>query len=505
MSDRAPATTAVPTRLPLSRWRGRKRFSVVGVAETHDLTALEQAAAVRARELSPVDIVEHYLDRVQRHDARLGAFVTVTPEVAVEQARAAERAVMEADGTGTWPSLYGVPVPIKDLAMVDGVPTTFGSAAYDDFVPPVDDGVAARVREAGGILLGKTNTPEFGLPCYTESAVAPPARTPWDPQRSAGGSSGGAAAAVAAGLAPVAHGSDGGGSIRIPASACGLVGLKPARGRVTNGPHLQDVTGLPVHGPLARTVGDAAALLDAMAGQAPGDPYWVPPLPEGRTFLSAADREPGRLRIGCYRQPVLTETEVHPDCVAAYESAVELLIETGHDVVEVAPPFGPDSVPSFETVWAVLAAANPVPPEREERLMPLTRWMRDRGSRIAAPDHAAALAAMQRLTREAVGATAAYDAVLTPTLAQPPAFVGALRDDADPARDFENQKAFTPFTAPYNVTGQPAISLPLHWNDEGLPIGVMLAGRPAEEMTLISLGAQLERARPWRERHPSLW
>lgn len=477
----------------------------MGVAETHDLTALEQAAAVRARKLSPVEIVEHYLDRVQRHDARLGAFVTVTPEVAVEQARAAERAVMEADGTGTWPSLYGVPVPIKDLAMVDGVPTTFGSAAYDDFVPPVDDGVAARVREAGGILLGKTNTPEFGLPCYTESAVAPPARTPWDPQRSAGGSSGGAAAAVAAGLAPVAHGSDGGGSIRIPASACGLVGLKPARGRVTNGPHLQDVTGLPVHGPLARTVGDVAALLDAMAGQAPGDPYWVPPLPEGRTFLSAADREPGRLRIGCYRQPVLTETEVHPDCVAAYENAVELLIELGHDVVEVAPPFGPDSVPSFETVWTVLAAANPVPPEREERLMPLTRWMRDRGSRIDAPDHAAALAAMQRLTREAVRATAAYDAVLTPTLAQPPAFVGALRDDADPARDFENQKAFTPFTAPYNVTGQPAISLPLHWNDEGLPIGVMLAGRPAEEVTLISLGAQLERARPWRERHPSLW
>lgn len=477
----------------------------MGVTETHDLTAVEQAAAVRARELSPVEIVQHYLDRIQERDAQLGAFVTVTPEIAVEQARAAERAVMTADGSGRWPSLYGVPVPIKDLNMVNGVATTFGSAAYDDFVAPVDDGVVARVREAGGILLGKTNTPEFGLPCYTESAVAPPARTPWDLQRSAGGSSGGAAAAVAAGLAPAAQGSDGGGSIRIPASACGLVGLKPSRGRVTNGPHLQDVTGLPVHGPLARTVGDAAALLDAMAGHAAGDPFWVPPLPEGQTFLSAAGREPGRLRIGCYRAPVLTETEIHPDCVAAFENAVELLIELGHDIVEVAPPFGPDSVPAFETVWNVLAAANPVPPEREERLMPLTRWMRDCGSHFSAPEHAAALATMQRLTRETVQATAAYDAVLTPTLAQPPALVGSLRDDADPARDFANQKAFTPFTAPYNVTGQPALSLPLHWSDGGLPIGVMLAGRPAEEVTLISLGAQLERARPWRERHPSLW
>lgn len=477
--------------------------------QTHELTAVEQAAAVRTRELSPVEIVEHYLDRIDRRNPELGAFVTVTAEAAREQARHAEQVVVETADPDELPVLHGVPVPVKDLAMAEGMRTTFGSGAYGDFVAPADDGVVVQLRRGGGIVLGKTNTPEFGLPCYTENAIAPPARNPSDIRLSAGGSSGGAAAAVAAGLAPLAHGNDGGGSIRIPASVCGLVGLKPSRGRVTNGPHLADVTGLPVHGPLARTVRDAATLLDVMAGPWPGDSYRAPAPPgdpgdpADPGFRLHVDRAPGRLRIGRYRTPVISETAVHPDCVAAYEAATELLTDLGHEVAEVDPPFGPDRTPVFETVWAVHAATLPVPPGRESDLLPLTRWLRERGRAVAGPEHADALASMQHLTRRAVTAGAGFDAVLTPTLAQPPPPVGALRDDEDPAADLARQKAFTPFTAAYNITGQPAVSLPLHRNEAGLPIGVMFAGRPGDEATLILLAAQLEQTRPWQAGHPN--
>ncbi len=474
------------------------------MATLHDLTAVDQAAAVRARQLSPVEIVDHYLARIERHDAALGAFLTVTPDIAREQARRAERDLLEADDPAALPPLHGVPVPIKDLAMVEGVRTTFGSSAYQDFVAPVDDGVAVQVRRSGGLLLGKTNTPEFGFPCYTENALAPPARTPWDPRYSAGGSSGGAAAAVAGGLAPIAHGNDGAGSLRIPASVCGLVGLKPARGRVTNGPNLPDVDGLLCQGPIARTVRDAAVLLDVMAGPWPGDPYWVPP-PPGGTFLTHADREPGCLRIARHCTPMVADAPVHPDCVAAYEHAAKLLTDLGHELVDVEPPLRPEGAASFEKVWAAQAASVPVDPSREERLLPFTRWLREWGRTVSAPDYVAAQAGMQQVARHALTASRGFDAVLTPTLAQPPAPVGSLRDDDDPAADFHNQKRFTPFTAVYNVTGQPAISLPLHWNDSGLPIGVMLASRPADEAILVALGAQLERARPWRDEHPELW
>ena len=474
------------------------------MTQIHDLSAAEQADAVRRRTLSPVELVEHYLGRIERTDPRLGAYVTVTDELALEDARRAERAVMDAGRPDPLPPLHGVPVPIKDLTMVAGVPATFGSAAYEGFVPPVDDGVVSQIRAAGAILLGKTNTPEFGLPCYTENAVAPPARTPWDLDRSAGGSSGGAAAAVAAGLAPVAHGSDGGGSIRIPASACGLFGLKPARGRVSNGPYIPDY-GLATHGPIARTVRDAALLLDVMAGPLPGDPYWAPPPPDGQTFLAHADRDPGRLRIGRYVAPPVPAAAVHPDCRSAYEAASGVLSELGHEVEDIDPPFPPEVVDSFVAVWGVMATRYPVDPARADLLQPLTRWLRAKGEATAASAYAAAVGELQLATRRAVAAVEAYDAVLTPTLAAPPALVGEFHGEADPARNFAKQMRFTPFTATYNVTGQPAVSVPLHWNADGLPIGVMVVGRPADEATLIALAAQLERARPWRDRHPALW
>jgi len=473
------------------------------VGELHDLTALELAAAIRTGEIDAVELVEHYLARVDRLDATVGAFVTVTAEAALAAARRAAADVGR--GGKELPPLHGVPTAIKDLTLTAGVRTTLGSVAYADFTPPVDGHVVTLLRAAGTISLGKTNTPEFGLPCYTEPDVAPPARTPWDLDRSAGGSSGGAGAAVAAGLLPFAQGSDGGGSVRIPASVCGLFGVKVSRGRVSNGPLGGDVNGLGWSGPLARTVADAAAMLDAMAVPMAGDPHWAPPPP--RPFLSYADPDglSGRLRIGRYRSPGVIEERLHPDCVAAYEAATSLLEKLGHEVEDIEPPFGPGAMPRFLALWSVGAALTPVSPADEPRLRPLTRYLRERGRAVSGPDYCAALAELQQQSRQAIVRTAAYDAVLTPTLAEPPALIGALRNDEDPAAELERQIAFTPYTAVYNVTGQPAVNVPLHWSAGGLPIGVMLVGRPADEATLLGLSAQLEATAPWRDRHPDIW
>ncbi|TQL99510.1 amidase [Actinoallomurus bryophytorum] len=468
------------------------------VTQIHDLSAREQAAAIRDRELSPVDITEHYLNRIDRLSEQVGAYVTVTADIAREQAKAAEKAVMQGESA----PLLGVPVPIKDLNMVKDVPMTLGSSVYDDFQGFADDHVVTFLREAGTILLGKTNTPEFGLPCYTENGVAPPARTPWDLSRSAGGSSGGAAAAVASGLAPMAQGSDGGGSIRIPSSVCGLFGIKPTRGRVSHGPIVPDLTGLSTNGPIARNVRDAALMLDIIAKNMPGDMYHA--APQDGTFLEAAEREPGRLRIARSVASPVPGAEVHPDCLAAYDAATELLTELGHEVEELDLPFDETLVPHFETLWAAMATLTPVAPDREERLLPLTRWLRERGKAVTAPELFAAQASLQLAVRLAMPVTNRYDVILHPTLAQPPVPIGYF-DGVTPEENFERQKRFTPYTSLYNVSGQPAVSVPLHWTKAGLPIGVMLVGRMNAEATLISLSAQLEAARPWADRHPPIW
>jgi amidase len=319
----------------------------------------------------------------------------------------------------------------------------------------------------------------------------------------AGGSSGGAGAAVAAGLVPVAHGSDGGGSIRIPASCCGIVGLKPSRGRISGGPMYGDPVGLSTAGALARTVRDAAALLDVMAGPAVGDPSWAPPPPT--SFLAACDTEPGRLRIARFVAPVIADAPVHAECVEAYEAATRLLVSLGHDVHEVDVPLPPEAVATFETCWAVLTALSVAPTGTEDRLRPLTRWLQERGRAVSGPEFGLAVGEARRIAARALQALAPYDAVLTPTLAQPPLRIGEIRDDADPARDFANQKAFTPWTSAWNLTGMPAVSLPLHVTPDGLPVGVMLAGRPAEEHVLLGLSAQIEAAAPWAGRTPPCW
>ncbi len=471
------------------------------MTQLHDLTALEQGRAIRAGEVSPVELVEHYLDRADRLSDRVGAFVTVTADLARRRAALAEEAVRSGDAPPG--PLYGVPTAVKDLNLTAGVRTELGSATMAGNVPEVSDEVVLRMERAGLVSLGKTSTPEFGSPCYTEPDNAPPARTPWDLERMAGGSSGGAAAAVAAGRVPVAQGSDGGGSIRIPASCCGLVGLKPSRGRVSGAPLYGDPVGLGVAGPLARTVRDAAAFLDVLAGRTAGDPFWAPP-PE-RSFLEACDLAPGRLRVGRFVAPVIADAPVHPEVVTAYEDAGRLLESLGHDVEDVAVPVPPEAVGTFETCWAVLTALAPVPVEREHLLRPLTRWLRGRGLSVSGPQFGLALGELRRIGARALTVLAPYDLVLTPTVAQPPLRIGEIRDDEDPERDFESQKAFTPWTSAWNLTGMPAVSLPLHTTADGLPVGVMLAARPAEEALLLSLAAQVEAAVPWAGAKPDCW
>ncbi|GAB3313583.1 amidase [Geodermatophilus aquaeductus] len=471
--------------------------------QLHELTALEQAAAVRDRTVSPVELVEAALARVEALDAGLGAFITVTPERALAAAAEAEARALRG---GDLPPLLGVPTAIKDLNNTAGVRTTFGSAVYADFVPGFDDAVVTKLAAAGTVSVGKTNTPEFGFPCYTDNDVAGPARCPWDPTRLAGGSSGGAAVAVAAGMLPFAQGSDGGGSIRIPASVNGLFGIKPTRGRVSNAPLGSDVTGLGTHGPLARTVRDAAAMLDAMAGPVPGDTTWAPPLPPGETFLGCADRPVGRLRIGRALEFPMPGVALEAEVAAALDDAARLLESLGHEVVDVPGDLlPPDLLGVFEQVWALSGATLVVPPGRGGELRPLTRELRARGLALSAQAAMEALNSLRVFSRRYVQATDVFDVVLTPVTTMTPRPLGWFDADGDGAADFARQVRYAAFPALYNVTGQPAVSVPLHWTDDGLPVGTMLVGRPADEATLIALSAQLEEARPWAHRHPPVW
>jgi amidase len=397
-----------------------------------------------------------------------------------------------------------VPIAIKDLTLTAGVRTTFGSAAFADFVPTVDADVVALLRAAGTVSLGKTTTSEMGCSLYSEGEVAPPARNPWDPRFTAGGSSGGAAAAVAAGLVPFAQGSDGGGSIRIPAAICGLVGFKPSRGLVSGGPIGFGAFGLTTPGPITRTVADAAAMLDAIAVPMPGEPYPAPPVPSGGFLAAARAASPGRLRVGRFTDPVLADVAVHPACLAAVEIAAKAMAAAGHEVVEVPAPFSPEIAPLFEVLWYALAT-SPVPPDREGELLPLTRWLRARAAMLSAGELMQALAALQDRVRRALRALTDVDLLLSPTLAAPRAPVGWFTETGDPADDFTRQKEFSPYCAVYNVTGQPAVTVPVAQTADGLPVGAMLAGRVGDDARLLAVAAELEQAVGWPDRHPAIW
>jgi len=394
-----------------------------------------------------------------------------------------------------------VPISIKDLTETAGLRTTYSTKAQAENVPDFDSAVVRRIRNAGFVILGKTNTPELGTIGMTESDLNGVCRNPWDTSRTPGGSSGGAAAATAAGLCPIAQGSDGGGSIRNPASCCGLVGLKPSRGRVSPAPWVSGSLGLSTNGPIARTVRDAAALLDVMAGYETGD-FFVAPAPE-RTFLAETELEPGRLRVAWTLEPPV-EVPVDDACAAAVRLTAALLDELGHDVREATPPWiDPELVPHFIRVWQVGPATAGID---FELLEPINRALAEDAAATTGPDVVVSIYRLQAAVRRLVAFWDDVDVLVTPTLALPPVPVGWTFDDTDgDARlAFARQLLFTPFTPVINVTGQPAMSLPLHWSPDGLPIGVQFVGRPFAEATLIRLAAQLEGARPWADYRPSL-
>jgi amidase len=418
-------------------------------------------------------------------------------------------AAADAVGAGDERPFAGVPVAIKDGAPLKGLPLTVGSDLFGDFVPEHDSHVVRRFRDAGFVIVGKTNLPEFGILPVTEPRRHGPTRNPWDTGRTSGGSSGGAAAAVAAGMVPLAHGSDGGGSIRIPAACCGLVGLKNARGRVSRGPEVGDDF-LVQDGVLSRTVAETAELLDVLAGYERGDANWAPP--PAQPFANAARGEPGRLRIGVTTTPPIP-TELDPECEHAARDAAELLSGLGHEVEEVDAPWGgEDMLPVFTKVFCTniaipiffggqVTGREPSPDLVEPLSWEIWRGVREYGGL----DFPLAKMHLEAATREMLALWADYDAVMTPALAERPVPIGEI--DAcsdDPWEDFRRSGRFTPYTAIFNATGQPAISLPLFHGDDGLPLGVQLAGPPAGEALLLSLGAQLEAARPWADRRPEL-
>jgi amidase len=451
-------------------------------------TALAQAAAVRAREVSPVELVESAIRRIEETNPTLNFLVTDRYARALEDARAALPAGPFA----------GVPMLIKDLTETAGLRTTFSSRAFADYVPDADASVVRRLKQAGFLVLGKTNTPEFGITAVTESELNGACRNPWDTARTPGGSSGGAAAAVAAGVLPLAHGSDGGGSIRIPASCCGLFGLKPSRGRVSPAPFVSGSLELGQSGPLATSVRDAAAFLDVVAGYEPGDAHWAPP--PGRPFLAECDLPPGRLRIAFTIDPPLPYT-VEPAVAAVAREAADALAALGHDVVERTPPWHDDRMLDlFAFLWQLTPALYPV--EDESRLMPLNRYLGERARATSSVEYAQAVIALQAAARRIVAFWNDVDVVLTPGLAKVPVPIGWVFEPDDPWEQFERGAEFTPFTPVVNVTGQPAATIPFGVVD-GLPVGVQLIGGPAGEATLLRLAAQIEAAHPWSGRSPS--
>jgi amidase len=449
--------------------------------------AVDQAAAIRRREVSSVELTQAHLDRIEQLNPALNAYILTTPELALEQAA-------EADSRRDGGALHGVPVSVKDLVSLAGYPFTLGSKAFEHQVLPMDFFPVARLKEEGCPILGKTNLSEFGTRPTTEHGLFGATHNPWNLEHSAGGSSGGAAAAVAAGLCAFGHGSDGGGSVRIPSSCCGTVGLKPSRGRISPGPMLgEHWAGLATDGVIARTVADAAAGLDAMAGHLPGDPYWAEP--EG-PFLDDA-RPVGRpLRIGF---TVAANTHVEAEVAGCVRDVALLLSGLGHEVSEGGPDTEPFHSP-FQLI--VVSGLGSLPIPDESLLEPFNQLGLAFSRQLGATDYVRAVDAIRVHSRSVVEFWSDHDVLVTPTLPRTTPPLGTLGADLSSAG--HEYMDFITFTYPYNCTGQPAISLPLGVDSSGLPVGVQLIGPPRGEAVILGLAAQLEETRPWNGRHPSV-
>ena len=466
--------------------------------------ALGQAELVRSGAVQPIELVEAVIARIEELNPKLNAIVTPMYELA----RSAARTNVPAG------PLEGVPFLLKDLgARYGGVRQTAGSRSLADNVSVVDSELVVRQKRAGLITVAKTNTPAFGLTATTEPHLFGPAHNPWDLERTTGGSSGGAAAAVAARIVPMAHANDGGGSIRIPASCCGLFGLKPTRARNTLAPWAGDLlSGLACEHAVSLTVRDSAALLDATAGPHPGDPYFAPP--QERPFLEETRVDTGSLRIA-FSPDAPIDTPVHQDCVEAVQSTAKLLEGLGHNVEEGALEIDMEQyrsafmvlwLSSFANIVESIAARTHSTPD-PDLYEPMNWQLYEKGVAIKGWEYLGAVSYFQALSRRFAAFFETYDLWLTPTVAEPPPKLGQLHpgpEVSEPNADQVVQRMFQfiPFTPFANTTGQPAMSMPLHWNDAGLPIGSHFLGRFGDEATLFRLASQLEQAKPWIDRKP---
>jgi amidase len=443
--------------------------------------ALELARLIRRREVSPLELTELYLDRISRFNPQLGSYFTVMAESAIADSRYKTEILANTKETEL-PPFFGVPISIKDLNAVAGVTCTFGNPALINNIPNYDDGVVTKIKQAGFVILGKTATSELGSYPYTEPAGFPPARNPWNLEYTPGGSSGGAASAVAAGLCAIAQGSDGGGSIRVPAACCGLVGIKPARGRVTNAPGTSTIA---TSGPLARTVADAAAMLDAISGYFLGDPFWLNnPEP---CFLDS------RTKVGlniAFSTSIPSVGEADGNCQQGVLKAVRLLEELGHNVVEKCPDIS-GLVEPFQVVWQAGVAAARIPPQI---LQPLNRFLLERTG--SAGEYLQAVTQMQILSRQIVSFFDPIDILVLPVYLHSPMKIGEW-SQLNPDDTLERIIKWIAPCPIANATGLPAMSIPMGFDANGLPLSVQLIGKPAAEATLIGIASQLEMVNPW--------
>ena len=494
---------------------------MVSLEEYVQQDGLALSALVRRGEVSPEELLQLAIARIEAHNPLLNAVIRKRYKQAQAEAAKADKQAPFA----------GVPFLVKDLiATVAGEPTASGNRLMNSIPMPCDSELVRRYRAAGLVILGRTNSPELGLMPYTEPAAFGPTRNPWSTAHSPGGSSGGSAAAVAARLVPIASGGDGGGSIRIPASCCGLFGLKPSRGMTPTGPDNGEVwRGFDVEHVVSRSVRDSAALLDVTAGADAGAPYAAPA--RVRPFIEEVTTEPGRLRVAFTSKPLFGQN-VHADCVAGLQASAKLLESLGHIVEEAAPPVATEACAiAFVTVLAGELRAQIEEISRAAKVRPQAKNFETAtyslgllGCSISAAQYASAARTLQLAARAMVPFFERYDVLLTPTLGAPPPLIGSLQPSSSELRIMRFVNAldagwllnalglikpiaaktfdFVPFTPLFNATGQPAMSVPLHWNDAGLPIGMQFVARFGEEATLFRLAGQLEQARPWFHRVP---
>ena len=454
--------------------------------------ALEQAQLIRKKEVSPIELVELYLERIGRKDTQLGSYFTVAADLALADAKAKTEMLAKED-VANLPPFFGVPISIKDLTSVAGVRCTYGSRALMDQIAAYDEGIVSRIRGAGFIILGKTATSELGSLPYTEPEGFAPTRNPWNLDYTPGGSSGGAAASVAAGLCAIAQGSDGGGSIRCPASCCGLVGIKPSRGRVSYAPVGDRLGGLASHGPIARTVADAAALLDVMSGYIIGDPFWLPS-PDPSFLTAATSQPPSKLRIG-FATTIPPLGEAAPANQQAVLETAKLLEGMGHTLEPVSLDLS-ELIDPFKIVWQAAVAASGIP---KPALGKMNQWLLEQTGDVG--EYLRSLAQTQVTGRKIVAFFDNFDLLLLPVYMHPTIRIGEW-ENLSPEETLPRIINWIAPCPPFNASGQPAIAIPASIDSNGLPIGVQLVGRPAEEATIIAIAAQIETQKRWSDKRP---